>query len=158
MSALTRSIFNNDRSLVYRPIDGEKSLFFDGDPYFLQLCYEKWPKIGFSWNIILKITHFNKNFWKVFLLKSRKIVISACLFCTCRRKITRGFRIWPYFLHFLMQKWSKTWIYDEFSHFRVYRNIPKSRDKSPFLTTFAYKIRKNKVRFGILVQFYVDMY
>ena len=79
-------------------------------------------------------------------------------FSTYRRKIARGFRIWPYFLKFLMQKCSKSWIYDEFSHFRVYRNIPKSRDKSPFLTTFGYKIWKNKVRFGILVQFYVDMY
>ena len=34
-------------------------------------------------------------------------------FSACRRKITWGFRIWPYFLHFSMQKWSKTWIYDE---------------------------------------------
>ena len=34
----------------------------------------------------------------------------------------------------------------------------KTRDKSMFLTTFAWKIRKNKARFEILVQFNVDMY
>ena len=34
----------------------------------------------------------------------------------------------------------------------------KTRDKSTFLTSFAWQIRKNKVRFGILMQFYVEMY
>ena len=158
MSAFARSTFTNDRSLVYMSIDGKKSIFSDGTHIFLKFGPKNGEK-SYSLEIIRLKSHiFDKNFWKVVALKSRKIMIFKFWFSTCRRKITWGFRIWPYFLHFVMQKWSKTWIYDEFSHFRVYRNKPKSRDKSLFLTTFAYKIRKSKVRFGILVQFYVDMY
>ena len=44
------------------------------------------------------------------------------------------------------------WVY-----FDTLENV-KIRHESMFLTTFALKNAENKVRFGILVQFYVDMY
>ena len=71
-------------------------------------------------------------------------------FSTCRRKIARGFRIWPYFFEFCTQKWSKTVIYREiWVYFDTLEN-GKIHHKSMFLTTFASQNAENKVRFGIL--------
>ena len=105
----------------------------------------------FRANSFLNISMFKSDLLNVLTAESQKTQIFNFWISLCRRKITRGFRIWLYFFEFSMKKWSKTEIYVEFSHFRVYRRILKSRNKSRFLTTFAYKIWKSKVRFEIPV-------
>ena len=129
-----------------RSIEGKSSIFSDGDLIF----YNGVPINGQnsdSLELLPWKSHiFDKNFWKVFPLKSWKIVIFEFWFNTCRRKITRGFRIWPYFLHFLMQKWSKTWIYDEFPIFEcieIYPNLATNHRFWPLLRTKFEKVRSD---------------
>ena len=134
-----------------RSIDGKSSIFSNGTLLFWRTVAKIGQKSDFVEKMPKKVSIFNSDFSKVLTPESRKKLIFNFWFSTCRRKITRGFRIWPYFYEFSTQKWSKTAIYSEIWVYSDALQNVKTRHKWSFLTTFAWKVVKNEVRFGILV-------
>ena len=100
MSRFGKLVFVRARPLIFSSIDGKSSIFSDGTLLLSRKLSKSSEKVILLKTCLKYIDFFESDVLKVLTPEWRKKLIFNFWCSTYRRKIARGFRIWPYFFEF----------------------------------------------------------